>query len=63
MNQEKIIEYRDIIKMVLSNIKNVGYYQSVILIIFMLYFLLLIIYIYTRPKNYYKDITSFLLKD
>lgn len=63
MDKEKIIQYRDTIKMVLSHIHNVGYYQAFVLVLFMLYFSLLIIYVFTRPKDYYKDVMSFLLKD
>lgn len=63
MYQEKIVQYRDTIKTVISHVHNAGYYQSFVLIFFMLYFLLLIIYISTRPKDYYKDVMSFLLKD
>lgn len=63
IRQVRVSEYRDTIKTVLSHIEGVGYYQSFVLVIFMLYFLLLIVYVYTRPKNYYKDVTSFLLKD
>lgn len=63
MKKDNIYEYTDIIKMVLSRVNNIVHYQCFVLVIFILYFLLLIIYVYTKPKNYYKDISSFLLKD
>ncbi len=43
--------FRDI----LNNSENTGLYQTLALIIFMLFFLGLVIYVFSRPKKHYKE--------
>lgn len=42
-------------KDILSNTENAGLYQTLALIFFMLFFVALIIYVFSRPKRYYKE--------
>lgn len=42
-------------KDILSNTENAGLYQTLALIFFMLFFVSLIIYVFSRPKKYYRE--------
>lgn len=42
-------------KDILSNTENAGLYQTLALIFFMLFFISLVIYVFSRPKKYYKE--------
>ena len=43
--------FRDI----LTNSENTGLYQTLALIIFMLFFIGLVVYVFSRPKKHYKE--------
>lgn len=43
--------FRDI----LSNGENAGLYQTVALLIFMIFFIGLILYVFSRPKKHYQE--------
>ena len=42
-------------KDILSNTENAGLYQTLALIFFMLFFIALVIYVFSRPKKYYRE--------
>lgn len=42
-------------KDILSNTGNVGLYQTLALILFILFFVSLIIYVFSKPKKYYRE--------
>jgi len=42
-------------KDILSNTENASLYQTLALIFFMLFFIALVIYVFSRPKKYYKE--------
>lgn len=50
-------------KDILSNGDNVGLYQTIAMLIFILFFLLLVFYVFSRPKKYYKEEESAPLGD
>ncbi len=43
--------FRDI----LSNGENAGLYQTIALLIFMIFFIGLVVYVFSRPKKHYRD--------
>lgn len=51
--------FRDII----SNQENVGFYQSLALILFVLFFVSLVIYVFSRSKKYYTEEQNAPLED
>ncbi|KQK26842.1 cytochrome C oxidase Cbb3 [Chryseobacterium aquaticum] len=50
-------------KDILSNTENAGLYQTLALIFFMLFFISLIIYVFSRPKKYYREEENAPLED
>ncbi len=42
-------------KDILSNGENAGLYQTIALIIFMIFFIGLIVVVFSRPKKYYQE--------
>ncbi|WP_312074799.1 cbb3-type cytochrome c oxidase subunit 3 [Chryseobacterium sp.] len=42
-------------KDILSNTENVGFYQTLALVLFILFFVSLIIYVFSKPKKYYNE--------
>ncbi|MCU7614723.1 cbb3-type cytochrome c oxidase subunit 3 [Chryseobacterium sp. GMJ5] len=42
-------------KDILSNTENAGLYQTLALIFFMLFFIALVIYVFSRPKKFYRE--------
>ncbi len=42
-------------KDILSSGENSGFYQTLALVLFMVFFIGLIIYVFSRPKKYYKE--------
>ena len=42
-------------KDILSNTENAGFYQTLALILFILFFVSLIIYVFSKPKKYYNE--------
>ncbi|WP_185869238.1 cytochrome oxidase [Blattabacterium cuenoti] len=38
--------------------KNVGIFQSIMLILFLLIFFLILFFIFSKPRNYYEKISS-----
>ncbi|MCB9202680.1 MAG: CcoQ/FixQ family Cbb3-type cytochrome c oxidase assembly chaperone [Flavobacteriales bacterium] len=55
--------YRNTIKMVTSSVENAGVYQSIALVLFVLFFISVVILVLSRPKNYYKQQTNLPLED
>ncbi len=43
--------FRDI----LSNSENTGLFQTLALVIFLLFFIGIVIYVFSRPKKYYRE--------
>lgn len=50
-------------KDILSNTENAGLYQTLALIFFMLFFVGLIVYVFSRPKKYYREEENAPLED
>ncbi|WP_426473873.1 cbb3-type cytochrome oxidase subunit 3 [Chryseobacterium balustinum] len=50
-------------KDILSNTENAGLYQTLALVFFMLFFVSLIIYVFSRPKKYYREEENTPLED
>lgn len=50
-------------KDILSNVENVGLYQTIAMFLFLFCFLGMIIYVFTRPKKYYNDTANAPLDD
>lgn len=42
-------------KDIVSNADGVGFYQTVALIIFMIFFVGVVVYVFSRPKKYYSE--------
>ena len=42
-------------KDILSNSENAGFYQTLALIIFILFFIVLVIYVFSKPKKFYRE--------
>lgn len=42
-------------KDILSNSENAGFYQSLALVIFVLFFIGLVMYVFSRPKKHYHE--------
>ncbi|UOE36983.1 CcoQ/FixQ family Cbb3-type cytochrome c oxidase assembly chaperone [Chryseobacterium oryzae] len=42
----------------LANAENTGLYQTVALILFMLFFLILLILVFSKSKNYYVEVSN-----
>lgn len=61
--EKKEITYTNMIKTIISKVDNAGIYQSVSLILFMLFFISLIVFVHTKPKEYYKYINHLPLED
>ena len=51
------------VKQILSNGENVGLYQTLALILFLVFFSGLIIYVFSKPKKYYDEQASAPLND
>ena len=51
--------FRDII----SNQENVGFYQTLALLLFVLFFVLLVIFVFSRSKKYYNEQQNAPLED
>lgn len=51
--------FRDII----SNQENVGFYQTLALILFMLFFISLVVYVFSRSKKHYREQENAPLED
>lgn len=64
-NQEyqKDLSYINILNTVISGVKNAEIYQSLALVLFILFFLLVIILVYIKPKDYYQDMDNLPLED
>lgn len=45
----------DSFKDIVSNADNAGFYQTLALIIFLVFFLGVVIYVFSRPKKYYNE--------
>ena len=43
------------VKDILANGSNVGLYQTIAMILFILFFLGIVFYVFTRPKKYYEE--------
>lgn len=43
------------LKDIISSGENTGLYQTVALVLFMIFFIALIIYVFSRPKKYYQE--------
>lgn len=43
------------IKDIISNGENVGLYQTIAMLLFILFFLGIIFYVFTRPKKHYEE--------
>ncbi|WP_185862331.1 CcoQ/FixQ family Cbb3-type cytochrome c oxidase assembly chaperone [Blattabacterium cuenoti] len=43
--------------------KNVGFFQSFMLILFLLVFFLILFFVYSKPKKYYKEISLIPLEE
>lgn len=43
------------IKDIVSSGENAGFFQSLALVIFLVFFVGLIIYVFSKPKKYYKE--------
>lgn len=43
------------IKDIISNGDNVGLYQTIAMILFILFFLGIVFYVFSRPKKYYEE--------
>lgn len=50
-------------KDILANIENAGLYQTISMIIFILFFIATIVYVVTRPKKHYNDVENAPLED
>ncbi len=50
-------------KDIVSNSENAGFYQTLALIIFMLLFIGIVVYVFSRPKKYYQEEASAPLDD
>lgn len=55
MEKENII-YRDTFKMIVAGVENANIYQSLALVLFLIFYISLFIIIYIKPKNYYNKI-------
>ena len=42
-------------KDIVSNVENAGFFQTLAMIIFILFFLVVVYIVINRPKNYYND--------
>lgn len=62
IEQEEVL-YRDMLKTVISGVKNAGVYQSLALVLFTIFFVSLIIFICTKPKYHYKNINHLPFED
>lgn len=43
------------VKDILANGSNVGLYQTIAMILFILFFLGIVFYVFSRPKKYYEE--------
>jgi cbb3-type cytochrome oxidase subunit 3 len=43
------------LKDIISSGENTGFYQTLALVLFMIFFIGLIIYVFSRPKKYYQE--------
>ena len=51
------------IKDILANIDNAGIYQTLSMIIFIIFFISTVLYVLSRPKKHYSEVESTPLKD
>lgn len=42
-------------KDIVSNVENAGLYQTIAMLIFILFFVGLVFYVFSRPKKHYKE--------
>lgn len=45
-------------KDILSNEDNTGFFQTLALLIFLVFFLCVIFYVFSRPKKHYEEVTN-----
>ncbi|SEW47062.1 MULTISPECIES: cbb3-type cytochrome c oxidase subunit 3 [Chryseobacterium] len=50
-------------KDILANTDYAGFYQTLSMIIFLLFFVILILYVFTRPKKFYHEAERAPLRD
>ena len=51
------------IKDILANIDNAGFYQTLSMIIFNIYFISTVLYVLSRPKKHYSEVERAPLED
>ncbi len=51
------------VKDILSNGENVGFYQTLAMIMFLIFFLGIVYYVFTRPKKHYDEVANAPLDD
>lgn len=51
------------VKDILANGENVGFYQTLSMILFLIFFLGIIIYVFSRPKKHYDEEANAPLND
>ena len=51
------------IKDILANIDNAGIYQTLSMIIFMIFFISTVLYVLSRPKKHYSEVEKAPLED
>lgn len=50
-------------KDILSNEDNTGFFQTLALLIFLVFFLGVVFYVFSRPKRHYEDVANAPLQD
>lgn len=50
-------------KDILANVENAGLYQTLSMILFILFFIATVYYVISRPKKYYEDVEKAPLED
>ena len=51
------------VKDILSNGENVGFYQTLVMLLFLFFFLGIVYYVFSRPKKHYDEEASAPLDD
>lgn len=51
------------IKDILANIDNAGFYQTLSMIIFIIFFISTVLYVLSRPKKHYSEVEKAPLED
>ena len=51
------------IKDILANIDNAGFYQTLSMIIFIIFFIIIVLYVLSRPKKHYSEVEKAPLED